>query len=981
MRMTFTQLAEVTRSDFAPVRWPKETDGSAPEVEAALLIDFVQRLAQHRPVSLFQRRTAIVSPRPADYLVACLFRCYGAKVHFLCPQQPVWNESIHGPLFQALVRQLGGTHGHLDLRNLRNIDAKSFVRTEGLAAELWSPSRSTESIAGRCDLVFARGLPEVGDETGKKGLAALAALAQVGGLVEVFGESRTAADDEALDRLVQESGLLGLGIQSASRAGSGTSRIWRLALTRLGAPSYEYPRGEEDHLSLQAHCMARLKFAARFVRSAEVLEAGCATGIGARLFRAEGANRVVGLDYDDDAIARARAATHDASIDYQKWDLNRVPLPVADASVDVVVCLEVLEHVEAQQALISDFLRVLRPGGRLVISVPNKEFEDRWIDINNCRNVYHVLVPGRDELQRLLASFADVQWARQVDLAGSTVLEEGRAERELVGTVSVPSGRLSLDPAMVFLAVCTKAPLAAAHPAAPAAVNLQLYENYLAVHQDWHRHSMEAKQLFALERWNRWLDQNRMAKATGQGQDLARGDSNPWNLDHSLREWVQGNAALYCCSPLRRGEWPGDWMRQFAVSIARVGAMPLEEEPHQGPWELWLRSDRFTVRPVSTRPKCAYAVFSPRTESAAGIRSLWEWSRTGATDAWFLGPEGWEQYDLLALLVHRLSSKTSRCLLRGAAPWLGLDRPLTRTWVMGSVMSCLGRWGPPLVTFTDLEMPDAGIWPSWLEHQKAGSVRKRNPGQPLRVVQYAGSLAGGESERQLCNLANALRKRGVDTKVLTTFELEKGRGQFRHVLRAGRVPYRKACIRSLTTRAACNLPWHLLRGVPPELRSHVLDLAAELARFGPDVLHCWLDQPNIIGFAAGMIAEVPCIVTSVRDADPTKLDRDFPNLRSWYRLAAVSPRVQFIANSSTSAIGYAEWIGVRVERFRVVFDSIDPSQFQEPTPEVLNQAHAGPSNGEERFDCERLVAETLALYALWLEHPTEDAVTKPLAAA
>ena len=45
-------------------------------------------------------------------------------------------------------------------------------------------------------------------------------------------------------------------------------------------------------------------------------------------------------------------------------------LPISDASVDVVVCLEVLEHVSQPQAALAEFVRVLKPGGVMLFSMP-----------------------------------------------------------------------------------------------------------------------------------------------------------------------------------------------------------------------------------------------------------------------------------------------------------------------------------------------------------------------------------------------------------------------------------------------------------------------------------------------------------------------------------------------------------------------------------------------------------------------------------
>jgi SAM-dependent methyltransferase len=49
---------------------------------------------------------------------------------------------------------------------------------------------------------------------------------------------------------------------------------------------------------------------------------------------------------------------------------DAVALPIANSSVDVVMALEVLEHMPDPQKLLAEAARVLRPGGRLVLTVP-----------------------------------------------------------------------------------------------------------------------------------------------------------------------------------------------------------------------------------------------------------------------------------------------------------------------------------------------------------------------------------------------------------------------------------------------------------------------------------------------------------------------------------------------------------------------------------------------------------------------------------
>ena len=98
-----------------------------------------------------------------------------------------------------------------------------------------------------------------------------------------------------------------------------------------------------------------------------VLEAGCGEGYGADLL-ARVAERVVALDYDTQAIAHvARRYPRVAAA-----RANLVALPVRGSGVDAVVSLQVVEHLWEQERFLGECLRVLRPGGALLLSTPNR---------------------------------------------------------------------------------------------------------------------------------------------------------------------------------------------------------------------------------------------------------------------------------------------------------------------------------------------------------------------------------------------------------------------------------------------------------------------------------------------------------------------------------------------------------------------------------------------------------------------------------
>lgn len=114
-------------------------------------------------------------------------------------------------------------------------------------------------------------------------------------------------------------------------------------------------------------------FGGRPLETAICLDVGCASGLITASLAPVFA-RTLGVEYDAQALRHAprTADTDSGRLTFVQGDAMR--LPAADASVDVVICAQVYEHVPDDVRLAAEVHRVLRPGGIVFFSGPNKLF-------------------------------------------------------------------------------------------------------------------------------------------------------------------------------------------------------------------------------------------------------------------------------------------------------------------------------------------------------------------------------------------------------------------------------------------------------------------------------------------------------------------------------------------------------------------------------------------------------------------------------
>ena len=143
----------------------------------------------------------------------------------------------------------------------------------------------------------------------------------------------------------------------------------------------------------------RYHFALPLAAGRRVVDAACGEGYGTALLATQAA-QATGIDISAEVVAAARRRYGDrANLAYECARCEATGLP--DASMDVFVSFETIEHVADPEALVAEAARVLGPTGLFMVSTPNKRV---YSDERNYRNPHHTRELERDEFERLLAT-------------------------------------------------------------------------------------------------------------------------------------------------------------------------------------------------------------------------------------------------------------------------------------------------------------------------------------------------------------------------------------------------------------------------------------------------------------------------------------------------------------------------------------------------------------------------------------------------
>lgn len=150
--------------------------------------------------------------------------------------------------------------------------------------------------------------------------------------------------------------------------------------------------------------VGRYLFASSYVCGKTVLDAACGSGFGSNIL-SEKAKKVVGIDNSLDAIHYCKEHYKKPNLSFLQMNCNRLALP--SSIYDVVVSFETLEHVQDADVLLQELSRVLKQGGMLIMSTPNRENFSLYT--KGVKNPFHIKEYDENEFAKLIGTHFEMK--------------------------------------------------------------------------------------------------------------------------------------------------------------------------------------------------------------------------------------------------------------------------------------------------------------------------------------------------------------------------------------------------------------------------------------------------------------------------------------------------------------------------------------------------------------------------------------------
>ncbi|MDD2889226.1 MAG: class I SAM-dependent methyltransferase [bacterium] len=166
---------------------------------------------------------------------------------------------------------------------------------------------------------------------------------------------------------------------------------------------YEIPPATtQKRIILFLRHLADYKFISEYVNNLEVLDVGCGYGYGSFLLSLK-AKKILGADLAELQIEQAKKTYKKDNLDFLVLDATQLEKNFPPESFDVVIGMQLIEHLELPEKFIESAKKVLKKNGLLIVTTPNKLV--RMVEGQKPWNSDHIREYDPSSLEKFLGGY------------------------------------------------------------------------------------------------------------------------------------------------------------------------------------------------------------------------------------------------------------------------------------------------------------------------------------------------------------------------------------------------------------------------------------------------------------------------------------------------------------------------------------------------------------------------------------------------
>ncbi|WP_408955470.1 class I SAM-dependent methyltransferase [Natroniella sp. ANB-PHB2] len=171
------------------------------------------------------------------------------------------------------------------------------------------------------------------------------------------------------------------------------------------------PKEMNPNNGLLKEHLARYKFASNYTQG-RVLDLACGVGYGTEILLAQGEKikEIIGIDVDQESIDYAQHHYGYPLVEFIVGEGTDLNLVEKIGKFDTIVSFETVEHIEDDYKFISNLNKLLKDGGRLIISTPFGQGRDK-----GCSNPYHYRQYKEEEFKEMLEEYFEIELFYQLN--------------------------------------------------------------------------------------------------------------------------------------------------------------------------------------------------------------------------------------------------------------------------------------------------------------------------------------------------------------------------------------------------------------------------------------------------------------------------------------------------------------------------------------------------------------------------------------